>query len=85
MTPPRLKEQRAHGAQRDCSVTDGAVRPARRRMLASRPEGKRPVHWYPGHPDVRIAHIEEVAAVHAVVIERDFRKRDEQKFVYALV
>ena len=33
----RLKEQRAHGAQRDCSVTDGAVRPGRRRMLASRP------------------------------------------------
>jgi hypothetical protein len=34
----RLKEQRAHGAQRDCSVTDSAVRPVRRRMLASRPE-----------------------------------------------
>jgi len=29
----RLKEQRAHGGQRDCSVTDGAVRPGRRRML----------------------------------------------------
>jgi hypothetical protein len=33
-----LKEQRAHGAQRDCSVTDGAVRAGRGRMLASRPE-----------------------------------------------
>jgi len=39
--PLRLNEQRAHGAQRDCSLTDGAVRPGRRRMLASRPKRAR--------------------------------------------
>jgi hypothetical protein len=35
------------------------------------------------HPDVRIGHIGEVDAGGGGVIERDFRKRDEEKLAHA--
>jgi hypothetical protein len=35
------------------------------------------------HRHVRIAHIRELDAVDGIVFDRDFRKRDEQKFTHA--